>query len=45
MLAPRNGIWYHSRRFFKEHTIMNFMFSLTLALNLGLTARGGVACA
>ena len=31
--------------FFEEHTIMNFMFSLTLALNLGLTARGGVACA
>lgn len=30
---------------FEEYTTMNFMFSLTLALNLGLTVRGGVACA
>ena len=33
------------RTVFEEHTVMNFMFSLTLALNLGLTAWGGVACA
>lgn len=30
---------------FEENRIMNLMLSLTLAINLGLTVRGGVACA
>ena len=33
------------RTVFEENRVMNLMLSLTLALNLGLTVRGGVAYA